>query len=426
MFLRMVKPVARLSSVAIVFVLGCSGEMHESAARTASMGPLKPSVSPQAAFQTLLDGLKASKPIAFWDFLVPEQQASINTSVRALADAMDPQVWDSTVRNLKKLVRVAETKRDFVLDSPLWRAGGIKIADVKARWSPAVKILKTLVESDLVDLQKMKQFDGRAFLEGTGPTLYAQTHELLRAMKDDRLDRIEDLKATLKTSTDQTAIVVLKPPDPKGKRMEIQMGVSQGKWFAPQIGVVVAFGVQRLSSYHNLFNPYYLADWKDQYLADMDRLGKSLDRLEAAKTADDFQAIVVREIFPVVLQKVSQFRKGPPKLRGLKAVSYSRKATTAMVLFKGTHSPDEPALSSLTARFNRIVPPPERVTFPQVIEGTTMVLVDPVEDINVLAEAANAGEIVKVDAKRKTVILRLPRSATVPAGALPKEAPAAK
>ena len=388
-------------------------------------------MSPQVAFQTVLDGLKAAKPVVCWDFLTDDQQASINKTVSELAGAMDREVWDSTVRNLKKLVRVVETKKDFVLDSPLWRAGGLKITDVKARWEPTVKILKTIVESELVNLDAVKGFDGRKFLDGTGATLYAQTRALFRSMKDDPFKRIEELKVTLKTSTDQSATVVFQSTDPKAKPIEVRLGVSQGKWVAPQISVVIALGVQRLASYQTLFKTYCLADWKDQYLADMNRLGKALDQLETAKTSDDFQSILGREIFPLLLQKAAQFRKGPSKPRGLKSRSYDRKSTTAMVLFEGEHSPDEPALGALTARFNRIVPPPESVTFPQIVEGTTVVLVDPVEDINLLAKTADPGQIVRIDAKRKTLVLRLPspaagdKSAT-PAKGLPKPAPAAK
>jgi hypothetical protein len=421
---RAMTPRAWLFSFGVVLAWGCSGETHDSAARPAPAPVLEPAVSPQAAVQAVLDGLKASKPVAFWDFLVPDQQASINAAVRELADVIDPEVWDRTVRNLKKLIHVLETKKDFLLDSPLWQANGIKLADVKASWTPAVKILKTIDESELVDLQQMKNFDGRAFLEKRGPALYAQAHELFRSMKDDPLKRIEDLKVTARKSEDQTASVVLESPDPN-KRIEFMMSVSRGKWFTPQLSLVIVVVVRKLSSYHKLFKTYYLADWKDDYLAEMDRLGKSLDQLEAAKTSDEFQAIIGREILPVVLRNVSQFGKGVPRYRGLKAVSYQRKATTALVLIKGQHSRNEPALGALTTGFIRMVPSPQLVAPPQIIEGTTVILVDPVEDLDVLAKSVATGKIVQVDKKRKTLVVELPNvvgtdKAALPAGAGPK------
>ncbi len=421
---RGMTPRACLFAFGVVLAWGCSGETHDSAARPAAAPVLEPAVSPQAAVQAVLDGLKASKPVAFWDFLVPDQQASINAAVRELANVIDPEVWDRTVRNLKKLIHVLETKKEFLLDSPLWQANGIKLAAVKASWTPAVKILKTIEESELVDLQQMKNFDGRAFLEKRGPALYAQAHELFRSMKDDPLQRVEDLKVTARKSEDQTASVVLESSDPN-KRIEFMMIVNQGKWFTPQLTLAIVVVVRQLSSYHKLFKTYYLADWKDDYLAEMDRLGKSLDQLEAAKTSDEFQVIIGREILPVVLRNVSQFSKGVPRYRGLKAVSYQRKATTALVLIKGQHSRNEAAVGDLTAGFIRMVPAPQLVTPPQIVEGTTVVLVDPVNDLDVLAKSVATGKIVQVDKKRKTLVVELPNvvgtdKAALPAGAGPK------
>jgi len=423
---------AGLLSVGIVLVLGCSGQTHDSAARSDSSPALKPAVPPQAAAQAVLDGLKASKPAVSWDILASDQQVAVNTAVHELADTMDPDVWDRTVRNLKKLVRVLEKKKNFVLDSPLWRTNkNLKLADVKARWGPAVKILKTIVESELVDLQKMKQFDGQAFLEGTGATLYAQTHELFRSMKDDPLKRFEDLNVTVKDAGDRSATAVLQSPDPKAKPILIVMDFSEGKWIAPQLSFVTRYILKKVPSYLILFKTYGLADWKDQYVKDMDRLEKALDQLEAAKTSDDFQAVVGREIFPVVLARIAQFRKGPPTEGGLKAASYSRKATTAMVLIQGKHSPDEPSLRGLTDRLKEAVPPPDSVSVRKTVDGTTVIFVDPVGDINALAKTIDVGKITQVDAKRKTLILELPKSAaegklTVPADVPPTSASAAK
>jgi hypothetical protein len=422
---RGMTPRAWLFSFGVVLAWGCSGETHDSAARPASAPVLEPAVSPQAAVQAVLDGLKASKPVAFWDFLIPDQQASINAAVRELADVIDPEVWDRTVRNLKKLIHVLETKKEFLLDSPLWQANGIKLATVKASWTPAVKILKTIEESELVDRQQMKNFDGRAFLEKRGPALYAQAHELFRSMKDDPLKRVEDLKVTARKSDDQMASVVLESPDPKAKPIEFMMSVSHGKWLTPKLSLAIVAVVRQLSSYHKLFKTYYLADWKDEYLAEMDRLGKSLDQLEATKTSDEFQLIVGREILPVVLRNVSQFSKGVPRNRGLKAVSYQRNATTALVLIKGKHFRNESALGDLTTGFIRMVPSPQFVAPPQIVEGTTVVLVDPVEDLDVLAKSVATGRIVQVDKKRKTLVVELPNvvgtdKAALPAGAGPK------
>jgi hypothetical protein len=62
------------------------------------------------------------------------------------------------------------------------------------------------------------------------------------------------------------------------------------------------------------------------------------------------------------------------------------------------------------SRLNQIEPRPESVTMPRVVEGSTLVFVDPVEDINNLARSAGAAKVLRADVKRKTLIVELPTS----------------
>ena len=145
--------------------------------------------------------------------------------------------------------------------------------------------------------------------------------------------------------------MILEYADPKAKPFEFQLGVADGKWFAPQLSLVIGYIGKKIGTYHKLFKTYFLADWKDGYLAEMERLGKALDKLESAKTSDEFQVIVAQGVLPVILQNVALVRKGLPKFHGLKAVSYNRKATTALVVIKGKHSVNETAIGDMTSRF---------------------------------------------------------------------------
>ena len=153
-----------------------------------------------------------------------------------------------------------------------------------------------------------------------------------------------------------------------------------------QLSMVVAYLLnKKLPAYHKLFKPYFLADWKDAYLADLKRVEKALDQLEAAKTPADFDALVVREIVPVALQRVAQFKKGLPTYNGLKAVSYLRKATTALVLIKGKHTASDPDLKELVAQLDQSDALPAAMSALRVVEDATVILVDPVNDLGACA-----------------------------------------
>jgi hypothetical protein len=386
---------------------GCSGSTFDTAIHSEPV-PKQPTLSADATVQAVVDGLKASRPIVLWDLLDSNQQGIVNGIVRDVADMIDPEVWQATTRNLKKLARVAETKKELLLECPLWQAVGFKRADVRSTYASAAKLLKTIAESDLVDQQKMRQFDGRAFIEETGTALYAQSRELLGALNADPIKRFGDRKVKTRKSPGAPTIAILEDADPKAKPFEFQLGIADGKWFAPQLTLVIGFFAKKMETYHKLFKQYYLTDWKDGYLAEMERLGMALDKLESAKASDDFQVIVARDVLPVMLRNVALLRKDLPKFRGIKAVSYNRKATTALVVIKGKHAPDETALSEMLSRFKRIEPTPESVSRPRIFEDSTVVLVDPIGDINVLARSIPAGKVVETDAKRKTLIVELP------------------
>ncbi len=407
MFIRIRLAVAPLVT-GILLAGGCSGSLFDTTDHSEPVPVKQPALSAEATVQAVVDGLRASRPIVLWDLLDSTQQGIVNSVVRDFAEVIDPEVWQATTRNLKKFARVAETKKEFLLESPLWQALGVKRADVKSTYAPTAKLLKTIAESDLVDQQKMRQFDGRAFVEGTGTALYAQSRELLGALKADPVQRLSDLKVKIRKSPGETTTAILEHADPKAKPFEFQLSVADGKWYAPQLTLVIGFLAKKIETYHKLFKPYYLTEWKDGYLAEMERLGKALDKLESAKTSDEFQAIAARDVLPVMLRNVALVRKGLPQFHGLKAVSYKRKATTALVVIKGKHAANETALREMASRFKQIEPAPEAILGPRIFDDSTVVLVDPVGDINVLARSIQGGKVVKTDVKRKTLVVELP------------------
>jgi hypothetical protein len=82
----------------------------------------------------------------------------------------DPEIWNRTVANLKKARPTGRNKERIHLSKSAraQQPSSISPEDVKASWDPGLKFLKTILQSELVDQEKMKNFDGRLFLDGTG------------------------------------------------------------------------------------------------------------------------------------------------------------------------------------------------------------------------------------------------------------------
>jgi len=369
--------------------------------------------TPEAAVNTVLDGLKGSKPVVLWDAMSAQQQGNINNLVRQLAEAIDPEVWQHSVDNLRKLTQLLDTKKDFILASPMLKMSkDIKPDELKANWGPFVALLKTVVDSELVDRSKMKNFDGRVFLDGTGAKLYPQLRELAKSMKNDPFKRIADLKATVKSSTDRTAKITLTTSDPKAKPFELNLSINDGKWVADEFGQLYTVLSLQEARFAAHFRPYELVEWKDDYLKSMDRVGKVLDGLQAAKTPADFQAVASQQVLPLLLQTMARLNQKPKPQTDVQAFGISRPKDTAMVLIPGEHFGDEPPIAALTQTFRAWSQ--ERhglMSGPNPFQGTVAYLVSPVTDINELAKKISVGKVARTDVKRNTLTLELPGEA---------------
>jgi hypothetical protein len=412
-------------SLALVVIVGsiagCSSDTtNPTAAATAKANApapapaplLKPEVpqTPEAAVQAVFDGLRASKPVVVWDALPGSAQQSLDSLIGRSISSVDPEVWDHTVANLKKLVTLLETKKEFILASPLWKTGQLpKLDDVKASWDPGVKLLRTVVDSELVDRHKMSAFNGRDFLDGTGAKVFVQLRALTKRMKSDPLAIIDTAKVSVTKQSDTVAKVTITRPDPKAKPIELGLGIVDGKWTSPQLNMGAGFAGLVVMGYLDPFRPYQLVEWKPNYMKDMDRLGKILDKLQAAKTSDEFQSVVGTQALPFVLQKSGQLLAKRPKRTEIQSMSWDRKAKTAMVVVKGFHTFDEPTYHDLTKSLRAVSP--DMFRGPTEAEGSTLFFIGPGDGIfERTIEAIKVGKIVGKDKLRDTVTVELPTS----------------
>jgi hypothetical protein len=422
------------TSLFVAGILGIAGCSQGNAVNTAAPPPppavvLKPDVpqTPEAAVKAVLDGLKASKPVVVWNAMTSNGQAEFNRMVREIAATPDPEVWSRTVTNLKKLVVLAQTKKEFLLKSPLIKnIKQLKPEELKASWDPGVKLLQIAISSELADQEKMKNFDGRAFLEGSGAQLMAQARVFSHSLKNDPLKQIDEWKATVQKTSDNGATAHIEAGNPKRELIEIPLNVQDGKWTSGHFGLLQFVLAQRLSPYLQRMGPYAQLEWKDQYLSDMRRLEKVLDQLQATKTADEFQTVVSLQVLPFVLQKTVEMSQKTKPLSQLELRSRTRPKATALVVIKGDHFADEPGMLELAKLFRKLTTDAKGTTAgPFAVDDSTIFFVSPITDTDALAKMIQVGKITKVDVKRNKISVELPADrasdkSTADAGGTPK------
>ncbi len=396
-------------------VMGCADGNAVSNTAAPPKPVFKPGVpqTAEAAVKTVLDGLKASKPIVVWDAMTTNQQDALNHSVRQFAENADPEVWASTVDNVKKFVKLAETKKDLILKSPMLKnLKQVKPEELKASWDPALKLVKTILNSELVDLEKLKKFDGQEFFAGTGVTLMAQSRELFHAMKNDPLKDLDQLSATVTMTSDTSAKAVVSVGGAGKDSMEIPLTVEDGKWTSERFGLLQYLISNRLDPINQRFLPYHLIEWKGDYLADMKRVGRILDQLQAAKTAEDFQSVVSLQVLPFVLQKTVQLNQKPKPMSTLETRSQGRPKATALIIIKGDHFADEPGMQELIKLCRETAAAGKGMSSgPFKVEDVMTFFVSPVTDTEGFAKNIHNGKVAKVDVRKNTISVDLPTSA---------------
>lgn len=408
-----------LLSTGIAAILGCSGgNGSDPKAQVVVSKAGKVPQAPEAVGKAILHGLRTSKPVVVWSFLGTSSQDDLNKLVREIAAAIDREAWSHTVGTLRKIVSLMETKEDFLLASPLLKVSStVSPGYLKANWSSIVSFLKTVAESELVDQEKMTNFDGQSFFSATGAKLYSQARELSKAMKNHPLQQIDEMKVSVRQTTDASAVLVFKFSDPKAKPLEIPVILRDGEWNPALIGFAIRYLDSKARPLLEPFRPYALVEWKDQYLRDLDHLDKAVDELQAAKTSDAFQAIFAQAVLPIALRRSLQLTLKPKRPVGLNAISFSRPQSTAMVVIKGRHTDEEPPIEALSKILDTLsVQGNGTAKGPVVVDGMTVFLVSPVTDTNALAKKIVVGKVTGVDVVRNTVTAELPTAPQANAG----------
>ena len=398
-----------------VGVVGCSQGNTGTGTATAPAPLLRADVphTPEAAVTAVQDGLRANKPIVVWEAMTAADQAAVNKVIRETAEAIDPDVWNSTVENVKKLVHLAETKKEILLKSPLLRGSKqIKLEEEKASWDPGLALAKTLIQSELVDRDKMMKFDGGAFLPGTGAKLLAQARDLSKSLKDDPLKQFLDQKIAVKKISEQSATATVESEKPRRRPTEIPLTLRDGKWSTEQFQFLPYLISERVESLVNNCRPYRLMEWKDGYLAEMKRIGRTIDRLQAAKTSDEFQTIVSTQVLPYVLQKTMQFaaKRKPMSIVEVQSQSRPNKATL-MILIKGEHFGDEPGMMEVLKLCREAAAEGKGTTSgPNEFERTTLFFVNPITDTDAFSKKIHIGKVTQIDTKKNKIFVELPTS----------------
>jgi hypothetical protein len=170
--------------VALCFAPSCSRDKL-------AVTPPAPAATADQAALVLHRGLGQRDLAKVWDGLPPAWQADVSKLVQDFAAQMDKDVWNRTALTARKATTVLKDKREFVLTG-----GAIELAlslddeqRAPAAYDALVAGFDALTSSEFADLERLKQFDGRAFAAGPGAQLLASLDRLSELSDEPTLHR---------------------------------------------------------------------------------------------------------------------------------------------------------------------------------------------------------------------------------------------
>jgi hypothetical protein len=271
-----------LASLLTVGVTGCS----QGNAKTFS------AATPDETIERIARSVADGKFDAAWQALPPSYQNDLTEIVHQGAAEMDGELWNLTFTVLQKATRILREKRDFILDHPMLAANIENRAEAEAGWDSVVGMFDVVVNSDLADLKKVQHLDVERFLGDAGHELWtklAQAAELTpgnkfgEAMKD-----LRATDATVLSVSDRTARVRIESPG-KPTREEDYVQV-EGRWIPAELADQwdtkmneARQQLARLSGERGESN-------RQAMLIQLRMIESVLDNLQAARTAEEFQA----------------------------------------------------------------------------------------------------------------------------------------
>ncbi|MEP3478832.1 MAG: hypothetical protein ABJZ55_06265 [Fuerstiella sp.] len=190
--------------------------------------------SPSAAedsVKAIMSGMEDGRPVVAWEALPESYQADVNELVQSFGTNMDADAWAQITGLIGNVHQTLASKQEFLLNYPaILNSEDPAVAQATVKQS--TKFLKTLLDS-VQDLEKLKSFDGKTFMESSGKDMAAQIVALQGMVKNTPGMQLQmsmsEVKVETLESTSTTAKLKLTSPDGKDEEV-IEMVQKEGKW----------------------------------------------------------------------------------------------------------------------------------------------------------------------------------------------------
>ncbi len=262
---------------------------------------------PDEAVRVFLRAFQIGEGGAIWDSLPERHHVEINEIIRGFAAKMDPQVWERAFVVARRIVEVLRDKRNVIFGDSQLKVKSINRRLFSENWDEVIVLLKSLVDSELGDLDKLRAFDGKKFFSGTGTRFLKQLVALSAKDPNDpfrkgfdakvRLVTIDGSEATIGLTMSGTFVMTQEAVDVKPKETQMKVHQVDGVWIVAELD----YGLTKLYEDGRAM----LAGIPDEAIRNnrgpliklLKTVEEDLDRIELAKTNKELtQALVLAQL----------------------------------------------------------------------------------------------------------------------------------
>jgi hypothetical protein len=249
--------------------------------------------SPDGTVRAVFEALADRHPEILWQALPPTYQKDISDVTHAVADKIDPELWDAAFGLGTKATGVLRDKKEYFLSSSMMNAAGAEKERVEGNWDTAVAALDSFFSSELSQLENLKTMDWERFLSTTVVAIMDRVSEI-EAQKE---GGGEDIQAKLRNTTVETVsldgdLATVKISTPDEDPEEVDLTRVEGRWVPTEMAEdwdqKMADAKQRIGE----VTEEEMAEAKMQVMMVFGMVEAALDQLAAVSSQEEFDQAI--------------------------------------------------------------------------------------------------------------------------------------
>jgi hypothetical protein len=251
--------------------------------------------TPDGTIKQVFESLANRHPEILWQALPPTYQRDITELTHAVADKVDPELWNGVFGLGSQVAVVLRDKREYFLNSSMMNAAGEERARIEENWDTAVAALDGFFTSEFSNLENLKTMDWEGFLSTTAVDIMDRVVEI-QAEKGAEED-FEDIAAKLRNTTVETVsrdgdVATVRVSTPGEDPEEVSVTRVEGRWVPTDMAE--DWDTNMAEAKENIANvtEEQMAQAKMQAMMVFGMVQAGLDQLAATNSQEEFDQAI--------------------------------------------------------------------------------------------------------------------------------------